>query len=413
MPVALCHNLRMHSPAFFLRPRRRTVVAALMGAVLVPAGQAQVPPAPLAPPASDACADPWPAWTEFRKAFVSADGRVVDPDSARGQTVSEAQAYALFFALVANDRASFERLLQWTEANLAAGDLTARLPAWQWGRRDDERWGVLDPNSAADADLWMVYALAEAGRLWRVPRYTSLAALLARRVLREETTLLPGLGPTLLPGAQGFVLGPERWKLNPSYLPLHQMRWLARTYPDPLWKQLQASALKVVLGASRKGFAPDWVIYEASRGFATDAAADAAGDALVEGSYDAIRVYLWAGLLHEADPVRQPLLSALAPMARLIERLGFPPESVHTLTGEALKGGNAGSTGFSAAVVPFLKARGDNAALQDQLLRLQAKPVRANAYYDQVLSLFALGGHEGVYRFTLEGSLVPRWAGGC
>lgn len=376
---------------------------ALAALALAGAAQAQEP----AP--TGACADVWPLWTAFAKTFVSADGRVVDPDSPRSQTVSEAQAYALFFALVANDRASFERLLQWTEANLAAGDLTARLPAWHWGRRDDGSWGVLDPNTAADADLWMVYALAEAGRLWRVPRYTSLAALLARRVLREETASLPGLGVTLLPGAQGFVLGADRWKLNPSYLPPQQMRWLARTYADPLWKQLQDSSLKVLLGTSRKGFAPDWGVYEAQRGFV----ADAAGDAAPEGSYDAIRVYLWAGLLHEADPVRQPLLAALAPMARVIERLGFPPESVHTQTGEPLKGGSAGSAGFSAAVVPFLKARGDHAALQDQLLRLQAKPLRANAYYDQALSLFALGAHEGVYRFTLEGSLVPRWIGGC
>ena len=50
---------------------------------------------------------------------------MLDPETQRAQTVSEAQAYGLFFALVANDRPSFEKILKWTENNMAGGDLTA------------------------------------------------------------------------------------------------------------------------------------------------------------------------------------------------------------------------------------------------------------------------------------------------
>ncbi|MFL6704996.1 MAG: glycosyl hydrolase family 8, partial [Paraburkholderia graminis] len=84
----------------------------------------------------------WPAWEQFRRKFVSPDGRVIDVGSDDDRTVSEGQSYGLFFALVANDRASFDRLLHWTENNLAEGDLTAHLPAWLWGRGQDGKWGV-------------------------------------------------------------------------------------------------------------------------------------------------------------------------------------------------------------------------------------------------------------------------------
>jgi len=47
--------------------------------------------------------EPWPLWTAYVKAFSSTDGRFVDR-ADRDRTTSEAQAYALFLSLVANDR---------------------------------------------------------------------------------------------------------------------------------------------------------------------------------------------------------------------------------------------------------------------------------------------------------------------
>ena len=94
------------------------------------------------------------------------------------RTVSEGQAYAMMFALVANDRGTFDRVLAWTTNNLARGDLSQHLPAWLWGKHKDESkgYGVLDPNAATDADVWMAYALLEASRLWSEPRYLALAS---------------------------------------------------------------------------------------------------------------------------------------------------------------------------------------------------------------------------------------------
>src|SRR5258707_14704010 len=93
-------------------------------------------------------------WKSYTTAFMDNQVRVIDHDVS-DRTTSEGQAYAMFFALVANDRARFDSLLRWTELNLASGDLTGHLPAWLWGRRANNEWGVIDVNSASDADVWM------------------------------------------------------------------------------------------------------------------------------------------------------------------------------------------------------------------------------------------------------------------
>jgi endoglucanase len=106
-------------------------------------------------------------WESFRRHAIQSDGRVIER-RANDRTTSEAQAYALFFALVANDRGQFERLLSWTQNNLAHGDLRKQQPAWLWGPDMSSRWRVLDANPAADADFWLAYTLLQAGRLWQV-----------------------------------------------------------------------------------------------------------------------------------------------------------------------------------------------------------------------------------------------------
>lgn len=343
----------------------------------------------------------WPAWEAFKKQFVSESGRVNVNDPEGSRTYSEGQSYALFFALVANDRAMFDALVQWTENNLCGGDMTARLPAWLWGQRKDGDWGVIDSNSASDSDLWIAYALGEAGRLWGDRRYQALSALLAARVLREETAEMPGLGLTLLPAPKGFEEGPDRWRLNPSYLPMQLMHWLVATEPDPRWVQLADSSLQVILRSAPKGYSPDWTIYDAREGFLVYPEGNKG-----QGTYNAIRVYTWAGMMHADAPGVRPLLSTLAPMARFVRDKGYPPESIDILTGQP---SGPAPSGFSAAMLPFLQASGDQATLRAQMLRIQARPLRPDAYYEQVLGLFGQGWMDGWFRFAATGHVQPRW----
>ncbi|HZZ10315.1 MAG TPA: cellulose synthase complex periplasmic endoglucanase BcsZ [Paraburkholderia sp.] len=357
---------------------------------------------------SGACGD-WSAYRTFVGRFVQADGRVVDYSTPTQQTTSEGQSYGMFFALVANDRATFDRLLGWTRSNLAGNQFdaqTMRLPSWQWGRKPDGSFGVLDPNSASDSDLWIAYDLLQAGRLWHDSNYTQLGEALAAQIASKEIMTLAGLGPMLLPGPQGFTNGGVT-RLNPSYLPLPVLRALARDIPNGPWARLADNALRLVKTTSPQGFAPDWAAWQNGQ-FVID---PKNGDT---GSYDAIRVYLWAGLASPADPLAKPWLAALGGMRARVAQTGIPPEKVSSATGTA---SGEGPLSYWGALAPYFKALGDEHALglaRQHLAALDASvPGREPAYYDRVLGLFGTGFIDGRYRFDEAGRLVPSWRNAC
>jgi endoglucanase len=321
------------------------------------------------------------------------------------KTTSEGQAYALFFALVANDRTTFDKLISWSEQHQAKDDLTANLPSWVVGKTEGDTLEVLDENPASDADLWMAYALGEAGRLWTDRRYVALSSLIADRILATETLAVPKLGLVLLPGVAGFTPTPTRVRLNASYVPLQLMRWFVAHSKDPRWTALLNSSRQLIINSAPKGYAADWTIYDYNQGFMPDPDAEKGQ----VGSYDAIRVYLWAGMLSRDDADRRVILDTLKPMAQFVEKQGTPPESIGVLTGGAT---NTGPGGFSAVMVPFLQAEGFNKAAE-LLLRIEAYPIAEENYYDQVLSLFALGWHDNLYHFDYKGNLTPRWISKC
>jgi endoglucanase len=358
--------------------------------------------------AAGACGE-WSGYRTFVERFVQADGRVIDYSTPAQQTTSEGQSYGLFFALVANDRATFDRLLAWTRSNLAGNQFDARnvrLPAWQWGKKPDGSYGVLDPNSASDSDLWIAYDLLQAGRLWNDASYTQLGEALAARIARDEITTLPGVGPMLLPGPQGFKTGGVT-RLNPSYLPLPVLRGLAHALPDGPWSKLADSAYRFVKTTAPQGFAPDWAAWQNGQ-FVVD---PKNGDV---GSYDAIRVYLWAGLAAPADPLAKPWLAALGGMRAKVAQNGFPPEKVSSTTGAA---SGEGPLSYWGALAPYFKSLGDEHGLglaRTHLAALDAAvPGREPVYYDRVLGLFGTGFIDGRYRFDASGRLVPSWRNAC
>ncbi|MEJ0004596.1 MAG: cellulose synthase complex periplasmic endoglucanase BcsZ [Pararobbsia sp.] len=346
----------------------------------------------------------WPQYDAWLAKIVQPDGRAVDFDTKQQQTTSESQSYAMFFALVANDRASFDRVLQWTRANLAGGRFgpdEARLPAWQWGRRQDGSFGVLDPNSAADSDLWIAYDLFEAGRLWHESGYTETARALLSQIRAHETVELAGLGPVLLPGAQGFFQDGLA-RLNPSYTPVFVLRRLAQEDPQGPWNAIAANTAEMIRIVSPRGFVPDWVGFRVGQGFVVDPVEGA------EGGYDAIRVYLWAALLPARDPLAARLLGSLGGMRTAIDANGAPPERVDTTTGE---GQGAAPVGFWGALWPYLRALDDPRAATLAQQHLAGDFAQAR-YYDRALSLFGAGAAEARYRFDLQGWLQPAVGGG-
>ncbi len=340
----------------------------------------------------------WPAWEQFKKEYISDQGRVIDPSDERKITTSEGQSYALFFALAANDQKAFAQLLQWTQNNLAQGSLKNNLPAWLWGRKGQNTWAVLDSNSASDADMWIVWSLLEAGRLWKNPEYMRLGQQLLRRVAKEEVANIPGLGYMLLPGKVGFNHEP-RWRLNPSYLPQLVLSRVAR-YSGP-WVSMRDTNQRLLLETSPKGFAPDWVDWVAEKGW------EFKGKTTLTGSYDAIRVYLWAGMMADNDPYKAQLLERWKPMAEITEQSGLPPENVAIETGESH---GDGPVGFSTALLPFLQS---DKAREMQRQRMKQNPLRQGEYYNTVLTLFGQGWDQRHFRFNAQGELIPSWGKAC
>jgi len=375
--------------------------------------------------------DRWTLWDSYAARFIDGQGRVIDPQGG-GRTTSEGQAYAMFFALADNDRARFDLILNWTQANLAGGSLTLRLPAWLWGRGSDGSWKTLDPNPAADADVWMAYTLVEAGRLWKQPSYTGLGHAMMARIAESEVVELPGFGPMLLPGPVGFehdspgivqtrnasatVL--RTWTLNPSYVPVFLFERLAAVDPGGPWQRIALGIPRFLQMSARHGFAMDWVEYAPGDGFYPAVAhpgppQPGKAPETPIGSYDAIRVYLWAGMM-DGSRARSEVLNAVPAMSAYLANHDAPPEKV---SDQGIPLAQDGPVGFSAAVLPYLRALPEmERPSARQTVRLSQQRDSATglfgkdlAYYDQNLALFATGYLDGRFRFGPGGELKVEW----
>jgi len=346
----------------------------------------------------------WPAWDAFADRFVEPGGRVVDLTFGRKST-SEGQAYGLFFALVANQRPRFDAILGWTSQNLAGGHLGNQLPAWLWNQLDDGSWGVRDGNAAADADLWLAYTLLEAGRLWQEPRYDDIGRKLLLQIRSREIVTVAGDHPILLPAPVGFVLDRGRFRIDPSYLPGFIFRYLSVADPQGPWHAVWDNYMRLAPSEFPAGIAPDTLIIEA------DGSATQDTERGPSASYDAIRVYLWAGMSASSS---SSLLKQLEPYAALLDGHGNPPEQLDPVTG-TVRRSDFSPIGFSGAVLPFLSALGDVPTLEKQRQRVHLAQFKARLggssnYYDQALILFGEGWTDRQFAFDADGRLLTQWA---
>lgn len=332
----------------------------------------------------------WPRWRAYTQHYIQ-DGRVVDKSDPRHITTSEGQSYALFFALVAGDRGQFQRVLTWTENNLAQGDLGHHLPAWLWGQQPDGSWGVLDANSASDSDLWIAYSLLEAGRLWQQRSYTVLGQLMLRNIAQQETAHIGQLGEFLLPGQEGFQHD-EYVTLNPSYAPPQLIARAAHAQDSAFWTHLQEQLPGFLQQSAPLGIAPDWVRWGEHGPLAEQPANRR------QSSYDAIRVYLWLGMLPPDFPSQPRLTQHFSPILQYLNADGTFPEHIDSQTGA--EQGHAPSS-FSLALLPLSRGEQRNALLQ----QLADYPAEDDAYYSQSLSMFVEGWAQGRYAFDAQGQL--------
>ncbi|HKR27727.1 MAG TPA: cellulose synthase complex periplasmic endoglucanase BcsZ [Acidobacteriaceae bacterium] len=352
---------------------------------------------------STCIAQDWPSlWKGYVARFMDSQVRVIDHD-AGDRTTSEGQAYGMFFALVANDRSRFDALLHWTEQNLAQGDLSTHLPAWLWGHVANNHWGVLDHNSAADADIWIAYTLLEAGKAWNEPRYAKLGTALAHQIAAEEVVEVPGLGTMVAPGPVGFHHD-NSYRFNASYVPLQVILGLSQFVPDGPWKKVAMSIPTLIKDSAPHGFVSDWTDFRTGSTLQTSPTV---------GSYDAIRVYLWAGMLDSGSPSRDGILNSIGGMAAYLRKNPKPPAKVRP--DGTIEDPN-GPVGFSAALLPYTGALGDDEIRNEQRSRVQSEYKQQTGllgnpakYYDENLALFGLGYEQQEFRFDAAGRLKLLW----
>lgn len=351
--------------------------------------------------ASESC-NYWTQWRIFKSDFISQDGRVIDWQSDKNITTSEGQSYALFFSLVANDKVMFKKLLTWSQNNLALGNISKNLPAWIWGKKEDNSYGIIDKNSASDADLWFAYTLVEAGSIWKNESYIQLGYKLLQLILDKETKHLPGLGLSILPAPYGFEISESTWRLNPSYLPLFILKRFTKEPGFSSWKNIYKTSAKTILQNSLNGTAPNWVLYSKSKQFHyTTEHSDV-------GSYDAIRVYLWAGMMNDNAEYKKQLIKQLNPMINHFNKFQSVPLNTFSITGSYKK---VGPLGFSIALLPLLNKFDDThiLSMKNKVHNTQNQSMKKPNYYQNVLALFSFGYLDGKFKFNRYGYLETPW----
>ncbi len=185
-------------------------------------------------------------WRAYKARFVTEAGRVVDTGNG-GISHSEGQGYGMLLAALAGDRATFERIWTWTRANLMVRD--DQLLAWRW--EPDRRPAVADMNDAADGDLLVAWALAEAVTLWNDPSHRVAGRRIAVELGRKLILPRAAHGPLLLPGVAGFSAEdrPDGPVVNLSYWIFPAFDRMPLLAPEFDWAGLDRSGRRLLRAA--------------------------------------------------------------------------------------------------------------------------------------------------------------------
>jgi endo-1,4-beta-D-glucanase Y len=230
-------------------------------------------------------------WERYKARFITGQGRVVD--SANGLiSHSEGQGYGMLLAVAANDRKTFDRIWNWTRANLMVRN--DQLIAWRW--EPNKRPAVADMNNATDGDILVAWALTEAAELWAELSYRTAARRIAVEVGRKLILFEKKPGHIVLPALDGFAEedrgdGPI---VNLSYYVFPAFARLPIVVPEYDWSGLTQAGLDF-LRVARFGTARlpvEWIS-------AKDGKVKPASGFPAKFSYNSIRIPLymaWAGI---------------------------------------------------------------------------------------------------------------------
>ncbi|WP_342593811.1 glycosyl hydrolase family 8 [Salinicola lusitanus] len=178
-------------------------------------------------------------WESYKSHFLLPEGRIID--TANGNVShTEGQGWGMYLAVQFQDRETFDRLWQWTEAHLAREDVA--LYSWRYDPASTPP--VADINNASDGDLFIAWALQLAADRWDDPRYRARADQILDAVQDDLIVEVAGYR-ILLPAMQGFR-HPGYVNINLSYWVLPALRDFAAREPAGPWQSLIDSGARLL-----------------------------------------------------------------------------------------------------------------------------------------------------------------------
>lgn len=343
-------------------------------------------------------------WRDYKRLYLEPGGNVVDPERNGGETISEAQGYALLRAVWMEDSETFERVFRWTEEHLKRDD---GLYSWQWSPREGGR--ILDANTAGDGDQEIAFALLLAAVRFERGDYAKragelLAAIRAHASLEFEGGWLP---------AGGNWATAERI-VNLSYFLPYAYPYFDRVDPEGDWLAALEGGYRLVEGAVAGGerLVPDFAVVSADGSLRP-----LPEQSLLSGdfSFDAMRVY-WRVAL-DCQLHGRPRACSDPAQTRRMARLYRQQGAIYTrysLAGEPLE--RSESLSFYGSLLPAFGQHAPPLASDLVEQRLSPEAIanglfgESNRYYDHNWVWFGLAADGGLIAERTPGvEVIDRW----
>jgi endoglucanase len=168
------------------------------------------------------------SWELYKSKFIKESGQVIDLQQQI--TTSEGQAYALWRAVVAQDKNTFDRVLDFTIKNFQVRNDDSLL-AW---KATAEPFQITDYTVATDADVDIAYALIYASNIWSDEVYLNTAKELIEDIWDK---LVYNISGRYYLGFSDASFKENQLILNPSYFAPYAYEVFSN-HSDKPWKKL-------------------------------------------------------------------------------------------------------------------------------------------------------------------------------
>ena len=221
-------------------------------------------------------------WDSYKSRFLMADGRIIDTGN-NNVSHTEGQGFAMMMAVSNDDRASFDKIWNWTNATLR----NPKNGLFYWRYNPVEADPIADKNNATDGDTFIAWALLKAGQKWHDSGYLKESDAIAKALVTHNVIQFADKR-VMLPGVNGFNLN-SSVTLNPSYFIFPAWRDFYSYSHRAEWQKMIDDGL-TLLDAMRFGehrLPVDWVTVN------KDGTVEPATDWPARFGFDAVRIPLY------------------------------------------------------------------------------------------------------------------------